>query len=275
MDQLDRGSPLSPWDLSNPFAPLSSATPDLHTASSANHVPDRSAPVSQQPPSPANVVQRRHLLSLPSDDTRRPRLSPSAPRGALRRRILRESARRHDSNSQLLASSPRPLFPPTTLIIGDSIIRNVRFFNATTHCLPGAMVSDILAMLPGLLPTLPSSISRVIVHIGTCDTSLHRSELTKKDFISLLHLLSNCGKTIFMSGPIPTFGRGSGRFSRILSLNTWIKSVSLSYNLQFIDNFNLFWNRPAFFAGDGLHPNRLVCFNSKLPLFKTHLSRTI
>uniref|UniRef100_A0A7N8YGD6 SGNH hydrolase-type esterase domain-containing protein n=1 Tax=Mastacembelus armatus TaxID=205130 RepID=A0A7N8YGD6_9TELE len=169
----------------------------------------------------------------------------------------RQSARRHDSNGQLLVSSPRPLSPPTTLIIGDSIIRNVRFFNATTHCFPGATASDILAMLPGLLPTLPSSIIRMIVHIGTCDTSLHQSELTKKDFLSLLHLLSNCRKTIFMSGPIPTFGRGSGRFSRILSLNTWLKSVSLSYNLQFIDNFNLFWNRPAFFAGDGLHPNRL------------------
>ncbi|XP_065809456.1 uncharacterized protein [Labrus bergylta] len=35
---------------------------------------------------------------------------------------------------------PCPLFPPTTLIIGDSITRNVRFFNATTPCLPGATV---------------------------------------------------------------------------------------------------------------------------------------
>uniref|UniRef100_A0A7N8Y697 Immunoglobulin V-set domain-containing protein n=2 Tax=Mastacembelus armatus TaxID=205130 RepID=A0A7N8Y697_9TELE len=103
------GSPRPPLDLSNRFALLSSATPDLHTVSSVNHVPERNDPVSQQHPSPANVVRRRHLLSLPSDDTRCPRLSPSAPRGArcpggkqspsrsattsVRRRILRKASR--------------------------------------------------------------------------------------------------------------------------------------------------------------------------------------
>uniref|UniRef100_A0A7N8YAA9 SGNH hydrolase-type esterase domain-containing protein n=1 Tax=Mastacembelus armatus TaxID=205130 RepID=A0A7N8YAA9_9TELE len=156
-------------------------------------------------------------------------------------RLPHQPARRHGSNG---------LFPRTTSIIGDSIIRKICFFNATTHCFPGATASDILDML-----TANTSIIRVIVHIGTCDTSFYRSELTKKYFISLFNLLSNCGKSILISGPIPTLGRGSGLFSRILSLNTWLKSVSLSYSLQFINNFNLFWNWPAFFAG--LHPNHL------------------
>lgn len=39
---------------------------------------------------------------------------------------------------------PRPLFSPTTLIVGDSIIRNVRFFSATTRRFPGATVAVIM-----------------------------------------------------------------------------------------------------------------------------------
>ncbi|XP_030290867.1 uncharacterized protein LOC115592365 [Sparus aurata] len=86
----------------------------------------------------------------------------------------------------------RPLFTPTTLITGDSIIRNIRFFNVVTRCFPGATVPDILDKLPGLLLSLPSSISRVIVHVGTNDLAQEQSELTKKDFNGLLSFLSTC-----------------------------------------------------------------------------------
>ena len=154
-------------------------------------------------------------------------------------------------------STPRPLISPTTLIVGDSIIRDIRFFNATTHCFPGATVPDILDRLPGLLRSLPSSTKRVIVHVGTNDTARQQSELTKQDFNDLFKLLSRCGVTIFISGPIATLSRGSGRFSRLLSLHTWLQSACTAHNIGFIDNFNLFWNRSPLFKTDGVHPNRL------------------
>ncbi|XP_068561742.1 LOW QUALITY PROTEIN: uncharacterized protein [Cebidichthys violaceus] len=69
--------------------------------------------------------------------------------------------------------SPRPLFNPTTLITGASIIRNTHFFNAATHCFPGATAQDILLKLPGLLHTLPSTIRQIIVHVGINDKALH------------------------------------------------------------------------------------------------------
>uniref|UniRef100_A0A7N6AHW4 SGNH hydrolase-type esterase domain-containing protein n=1 Tax=Anabas testudineus TaxID=64144 RepID=A0A7N6AHW4_ANATE len=150
--------------------------------------------------------------------------------------------------------SPQPLFSPTTLIVGDSITRQIRFFNAATHCFPGATVPVILDKLPSLLDSLPSSIVRVIVHVGSCDTTRQHSELTKKDFNALF--LKSCGKSVFISGLIPTLGRGIGRFSRILSLHTWLQSACMSQHLGFIDNFNLFWDRPSFFRNDGLHPSR-------------------
>ncbi|XP_029958222.1 uncharacterized protein LOC115396479, partial [Salarias fasciatus] len=71
---------------------------------------------------------------------------------------------------------PRPLFSPTTLLVGDSSIRNIRFFNAITRCIPGATVPTILHDLPELLQSLPSTVRRVIVHVGTNDTARRQSE---------------------------------------------------------------------------------------------------
>ena len=159
-------------------------------------------------------------------------------------------------NGNQQSTTPHPLFSPTTLIVGDSIIRNVRFFNAATHCFPGSTVPVILDKLPTLLRSLPPSIKRVIVHVGSNDTSLRKSELTKTHFLDLLDFLDSCGKSVFISGPIPTVARGAERFSRILSLHTWLQSTCSIRNIKFIDNFNLFWNRSPFFKTDGLHPNR-------------------
>ena len=71
----------------------------------------------------------------------------------------------------------------------------------------------------------------------------------------LMH--SNYGKRIFISGPIPSLGRGSGCFSRLLNLHSWLQEACLVNQLCFIDNFNLFWNRPSFYRNNGIHPSRL------------------
>ncbi|CAJ1053432.1 hypothetical protein F7725_021380 [Xyrichtys novacula] len=92
---------------------------------------------------------------------------------------------------------PLTLFPPTTLIVGDSIARGIRFFNAITRSFPGATVADITTKLPGFLQSLPPSIHRIIVHVGTNDTAHKQSELTKRDFKSLLHIPQCTGKSFF------------------------------------------------------------------------------
>ncbi len=66
---------------------------------------------------------------------------------------------------------PRPLFPRTIVIIGDSITRNIRFINAITHCFPGATLPDILDKFLDLLPSLLTSIKRIVVHVGTNHTT--------------------------------------------------------------------------------------------------------
>ena len=87
------------------------------------------------------------------------------------------------------------------------------------------------------------------------------AELKKRDslvdFKDAFYFLSTCGKSVFISGPIPTLDHGAGRFSRILSLHTWLKCACRVHNIGFIDNYNLFWNRFSLFRTDGVHPNRL------------------
>ena len=61
----------------------------------------------------------------------------------------------------------------------------------------------------------------------------------------------------FMSGPVPTVGRGDYEFSRLLGLNTWLSGVCKLKGLNFIDNFNIFWRQRDIFRRDGLHLNRL------------------
>lgn len=160
-------------------------------------------------------------------------------------------------SAQPTPAAPKPLFSPTTIIVGDSIIRHCRFFNATTHCLPGANARSLLEELPALLQSAAPSVNRIIVHVGTNDTALRHSEKTKDDFKLLFSYLYSCGLSVFISGPIPTQGRGSERFSRILQLNSFLQSLSCSFSLGFIDNCNLFWSRPTLYKPDGLHPTSL------------------
>ena len=187
------------------------------------------------------------------------------------RRPLREAERRHSGrrprppaqqDGEHEARGPprgpegtRPLFPPTTLIIGDSITRHLRFYNARTVCMPGARVNTITEALTGMLPSLPTSIQRIIVHVGTNDTSRKQSEVTKMDFQRLFSLLHSSGLEVFISGPLPTVFRGMGRFSRLLSLHSWLETQGKVWGFAYIDNFDVFWRKPSLFRPDGLHPN--------------------
>uniref|UniRef100_A0A672YIB7 SGNH hydrolase-type esterase domain-containing protein n=1 Tax=Sphaeramia orbicularis TaxID=375764 RepID=A0A672YIB7_9TELE len=227
-------------------------------------------PGSVREPAPADSMAATELIKGNGPKAGPPVKPPSqGPRSSARHRLLREALCRHSNSPPVecppeetrdpspSTSSPRPLFPPTTVILGDSILRHVRFFNTTTKCFPGSTVTSILHELPQLLLSLPSTVTRIIVHVGFNDTSLQQSEVTKVHFKNLFDKLKGSGKAVFISGPLPSFARGVGQFSRLLSLNTWLQSASALNGFSFIDNFNLFWNRPSFYKSDGVHPSRL------------------
>lgn len=90
----------------------------------------------------------------------------------------------HRPNHSNTPHRPGPLC--STHHTSASLIQNVKFFITTSHCFPGATLSQ---------PSVPGFMSRVIVHIGTSETVRQQSKTTKltnycKDlFLNLLPVL--------------------------------------------------------------------------------------
>ncbi len=96
-------------------------------------------------------------------------------------RRSRSSRQRHSAQS---AAEPR------TLIVGDSIIRNVRTRTATTCCFPQATVSDVNKELRSIVMNHKTA-NRVIIHVGKNDIRKRQSEMLKQDFSELLKHLKD------------------------------------------------------------------------------------
>ncbi len=69
---------------------------------------------------------------------------------------------------------------------------------------------------------------------------------------------------------LPMYRRGHGRFSRLFGLNEWLLSWCKDQKLLFVNNWNLFWERPRLFRADGLHPSRVGA-----ELLSDNISRTL
>ncbi|KAK2890520.1 hypothetical protein Q8A73_018820 [Channa argus] len=232
------------------------------------------------PPSPVQMENRFTILeelesptspaAVPCDSLPREIPHGSTSRGQRGRGLLpgpRQTRRATATNTMPPERNPHapprrtspPQRPPgpTMLIIGDSIVRDVRLKSAKTFCFPGATVTDIAEKIPNLIERHPTA-TKVVIHVGTNDTKRQQSELLKRDFVSFLNSLENFhDRRFFISGPIPTLGRSVGWFSRLLSLHTWLQPQVSAHGLFYVDNFNLFWDRPQYFKQDGLHPNFL------------------
>ncbi len=160
-------------------------------------------------------------------------------------RRSRSSRQRHSAQS---AAEPR------TLIVGDSIIRNVSSRTATTCCFPQATISDVNKELRSIVMKHKTA-NRVIIHVGKNDIRKRQSEMLKQDFSELFETLQRLEVQSFISGPLPA--RGTNMFSRLLGLNTWLQRTCSTKGVNFIDNFNIFWGHRQLFKLDGLHPNKL------------------
>ncbi|KAL7847088.1 hypothetical protein SRHO_G00220680 [Serrasalmus rhombeus] len=57
--------------------------------------------------------------------------------------------------------------------------------------------------------------------------------------------------------PLPTYRRGSERFSRLFALQSWLRGWCACNGLGYVDNWSSFWEQPALYRRDGLHPSPL------------------
>ncbi len=172
------------------------------------------------------------------------------------------------SSTDVFDISSRNRFAPLcetdrdAVVIGDSIVRHVRAMLAEgkvhTHCLPGARVHDVSVQIPAILKD-DESVAAVVIHAGGNDTKLQQTETLKRDFRSLIETVRSTSPaaTIIVSGPLPTYRRGPEKFSRLFALNEWLFSWCTKQKMIFVNNWNLFWERPRLFRADGLHPSRV------------------
>ena len=231
-------------NVTNPLTPTSSTPCISQHRSRAPR--SRSAMVSFTP-----APTRHHeAWVVPQRKTRvrsRPRLSPTLPVFELstqnRFSPLRETER-------------------DAVIIGDSIIRHVRATlgksKVHSHCFPGARVSEIATHVPEILNG-DERVGTVVLHAGVNDIRMRQTEILKKDFRNLIDTVRSTSPetTIIVSGPLPTYRLGHERFSRLFALNEWLMSWCNEQKLLFVNNWNLFWERPRLFRADGLHPSRI------------------
>uniref|UniRef100_A0AAR2IJQ2 SGNH hydrolase-type esterase domain-containing protein n=1 Tax=Pygocentrus nattereri TaxID=42514 RepID=A0AAR2IJQ2_PYGNA len=125
---------------------------------------------------------------------------------------------------------------PSVLIVGDSIVRYLKVSkakakakaNATVACFPGARVLDVARRLPA-----------VLWHRGDPGTVVRTDA------------------RIIVSGPLPTYRRGSLKFSRLYALHCWLREWCPTIGVDFVDNWESFRERPSLFHRDGLHPSPL------------------
>ena len=158
--------PLQALQLTNAFSILEEQDfPPLTSHRSSQSSPEHFAslspsPLSMELPNHASLLLSTvpHIISLLCD-----RASFTSPRtlkpgGSLVPVSESKKARsqQHDPSPPpacTQSSSLCPLFSPSTLIVGDSIIRDVHFFNTATHCFPGATAPVILGKLKELIPS--------------------------------------------------------------------------------------------------------------------------
>ncbi len=126
------------------------------------------------------------------------------------------------------------------------------------HCLPGARVLDVSVQIPAILKD-DESVAAVVIHAGANDTKLRQTETLKRDFRSPIETVRSTSPatTIIVSGPLPTYRRRHEKFSGLFALNEWLFSWCKEQKMLFVNNWNLFWERPRLFRADGLHPSRV------------------
>ena len=141
---------------------------------------------------------------------------------------------------------------PDTLVIGSSIVRDVKLPAVSVRCYPGARVGDIEGHLR-LLKQGGKRFRRVVIHAGGNDARRRQSEVLKLQVGAVCELAKSMLDTVIYSGPLPNLVNDE-MYSRLSSFNCWLSRYCREHSVVYVDNWCAFWGKPGLIRRDGIHP---------------------
>lgn len=89
---------------------------------------------------------------------------------------------------------------------------------------------------------------QIVIHVGSNDSRLRMSEVTKVNVESVCAFAKTMSDTVIFSGPLPnTTG------DDMLSFNLWLSRCPVN-GVGFVDDWQTFWRKPGLVRRDGVHP---------------------
>ncbi|XP_031590523.2 protein asteroid homolog 1-like [Oreochromis aureus] len=158
---------------------------------------------------------------------------------------LQKTEEEENSDEDLITSLDNLHIMETTLVIGDSALRNLRLDTPEIRikCIPEATAPVIEAELKLLAKR---RFQKIVIHVGSNDIQLQQFEDTKNSIESVCNFARTMSDTVAFSGPFPN--------ETMLSLNRWLLEWCSENNVVFIDNWQTFSENPGLIEEDGIHP---------------------
>lgn len=103
------------------------------------------------------------------------------------------------------------------ILISDAVMKHMKKAKSENVTLDKATVRESAEMLPVILSTRPNKSHDILSKKTGSEKRLKRKTFP----FYWRHWATFIREKVFISGPIPTLGRGPESFSRLLSLNTW------------------------------------------------------